>query len=112
LVIPRQSAPIRPFRQKADARRSLALGLNLGPKSSAWLRGVGIKSLKQVHELGPVEICRRLRKSGLPVPVLMAYALEGAIMGCHWNAIPWETKQFLRTEFARMRKPDGRRACR
>lgn len=100
----RKPAPIRPFREKPDARRSLAAELNLGPKSSAWLVAISIKSLKQVQALGPIEVCRRLRKAGYPVSVLMAYALEGAVMGCHWNAIPWETKQFLRTEFARMKR--------
>lgn len=102
--MPRKPAPIRPFREKPDARRSLAAELNLGPKASAWLLAIGIKSLKQVRELGPIEVCRRLRASGRPVSVLMAYALEGAVMGCHWNAIPWETKQYLRTEFARIKK--------
>lgn len=99
----RKPEPIRPFREKPDARRSLAAELNLGPKSSAWLLEAGIKSLGQVRALGPIEVCRRLRQSGRPVSVLMAYALEGAVMGCHWNAIPWETKQFLKTEFARMK---------
>lgn len=106
--MPRKPVPIRPFREKPDARRSLTAELNLGPKSSAWLLGIGIKSLKQVQELGPIEVCRRLHVSGRPVSVLMAYALEGAVMGCHWNAIPWETKQFLRAEFARMKRPPAR----
>jgi hypothetical protein len=33
----------------------------------------------------------------------MAYALEGALAGCHWNAIPWETKADLRLRFAKMK---------
>jgi len=104
----RKPEPIRPFREKPDARRSLAAELNLGPKSSAWLIEIGISSLKQVRELGPIEVCRRLRQSGRPVSVVMAYALEGAVMGRPWNAIPWETKQFLRAEFAAMKKATGR----
>ena len=99
----RRPEPVRLFREKPDALRRLAAELNLGPKSSAWLIEIGITSLKQVRELGPIEVCRRLRQSGRPVSVLLAYALEGAVMGCHWNAIPWETRQFLKTEFARMK---------
>jgi hypothetical protein len=37
----------------------------------------------------------------------MAYAHEGVLSGCHWNAIPWETKEFLRGEFARMTKAEA-----
>ncbi|MBI2498033.1 MAG: TfoX/Sxy family protein [Opitutae bacterium] len=105
--MPRKSEPIRPLRERPDARRSLAAALNLGPQSSVWLIAAGIKSLSQVRELGPIGVCRRLRESGRPVSVVMAYALEGALTGCHWNAIPWETKQFLQGAFARMRKNSG-----
>jgi DNA transformation protein len=78
--------------------------LNLGPKSSAWLRAIGITTEAQVRRLGPIEVCRRLRTAGRPVSVVMAYALEGALAGCHWNAIPWETKEHLRAEFAQMKR--------
>ncbi len=37
----------------------------------------------------------------------MAYALEGALAGCHWNEISAETRQWLRAEFARMRRSSG-----
>ena len=58
-----------------------------------------------VRNLGPIEVCRRLRAGGHPVSVVMAYALEGALTGCHWQDIPWETKQFLRVEFAKVKIP-------
>lgn len=106
--MPRKPAPIRPFREKPDRRRSLAAELNLGPKSSGWLIKSGINSLQQVRELGPIEVCRRLRAAGHPVSVVMAYALEGAVMGCHWNALPWETRQFLKAEFVRIKQPARR----
>jgi len=95
--------PIRPFREKPDARHSLQASLNLGPKSAGWLIGAGIHSLDQVRKLGPIEACRRLRAAGYPVSVVMAYALEGALTGCHWNEIPGEAKEFLRIEFTRMK---------
>lgn len=106
--MPRKPPPGRLFREKADTHRSLAVAPNLGPKSSAWLMEIGVTSLNQIRELGPIEVCRRLHQSGRPVSVLMAYALEGAAMGCHWNALPWETKQFLRAEFAGMKRAGGR----
>ncbi|MBI2518661.1 MAG: TfoX/Sxy family protein [Opitutae bacterium] len=84
--------------------RSLGNLLNLGPKSSAWLAAAGIHTREQLERLGPIEACRRIRQSGHPVSVLMAYALEGALIGTHWNAIPFETKQWLRAEFAAMKR--------
>ena len=32
------------------------------------------------------------------------YALEGALTHTHWNEIPVETKQWLRAEFAQMKR--------
>lgn len=81
----------------------LAAMLNLGPKTAAWLDAAGIHTRAQVVKLGPIGVCRRLLESGRPVNVLMAYAVEGGLSGTHWNALPAETKQGLRTEFAKMR---------
>lgn len=50
-----------------------------------------------------IEVCRRLRASGVPVSVVMTYALEGALGGCKWNEIPGESRQWLRAEFQRMK---------
>ncbi len=84
--------------------RPLYLALNLGPKSTAWLRAGGITTLEQVRRLGPIEVCRRLRAKGFSVSVVMAYALEGALSGTYWNALPHETKAWLRAEFTRMKR--------
>lgn len=101
---PRPSSErLLPFREKPDARHSLQSALNLGPQTSAWLVAIGLGSLDEVRTLGPIEVCRRLRVGGFPVSVTMAYALEGALTGCHWNRIPRETKEFLAIEFARMK---------
>lgn len=77
--------------------------LNLGPKSAAWLDAAGIHTRQQLLRLGPIGACRKLLESGRPVSVLMAYAIEGGLSGTHWNALPAETKQWLRAEFAKMR---------
>ncbi|MEO5958162.1 MAG: TfoX/Sxy family protein [Opitutaceae bacterium] len=106
----RKPEPIRPFRDKvSDAPQALGALLNLGPKSSVWLHAAGIRSHDEIIKLGPIEVCRRIRANGNPVSVVMAYALEGAISGCHWNAIPWETKQWLRAEFAKMKRAENKK---
>jgi hypothetical protein len=40
----------------------------------------------------------------------MAYALEGALAGCHWNALPVEVKEFLRQEYAVMKQAEIRKS--
>lgn len=82
--------------------------LNLGPKSSAWLAAIGIRRREQLRALGPIESCRRLLAAGYPASVLLAYAIEGALTGTHWQAVPTETKTWLRAEFTRI-KQDARR---
>jgi DNA transformation protein len=89
----------------ASARRAgeIAALLNLGPKSAAWLDAAGIHTRAQIVKLGPIGVCRKLLENGRPVSVLMAYAIEGGLSGTHWNALPAETKQALRADFARMK---------
>lgn len=78
--------------------------LNLGPKSAAWLGDAGITTRAEIERLGTIEVCRRVIRAGHPANVVLAYAIEGALMGCHWNALPWEFKRHLRIEFARMKR--------
>jgi DNA transformation protein len=104
---PRQSR-IKPIKiGRGVGRRPLESALNLGPKSNAWLRACGIMTIEQVRRFGPIETCRRLRAKGYNVSVVLAYALEGALSGTHWNAIPHETKTWLRAEFAHMKRAVG-----
>lgn len=97
--------PIKVFRDPPPRGRAgeIAAMLNLGPKTAAWLDAAGIHTRAQVAKLGPIGVCRRLLESGRPVSVLMAYAVEGGLSGTHWNALPAETKQWLRVEFAQMK---------
>ena len=101
--MPKKPARILPYRKQAGGGLASLRLLNLGPKTSAWLAEAGLDSLEKVRRLGPIEVSRRIRLRGHPVSVLFAYALEGALAGCHWNAIPRETKQTLRTAFAAMK---------
>lgn len=106
--MPRRPEPIRPFRNErgaaSEANAELGALLNLGPKSAAWLYAAGIRSRADLEKAGPIEACRRIRNAGQPVSVLLAYALEGALMGCPWNALPHDFKQHLRLEFAKLKR--------
>jgi DNA transformation protein and related proteins len=108
-----RAQPIKIDREAGSRGRAgeLVSMLNLGPKSAAWLDAAGIHTRAQLVKLGPIGVCRRLLEDGRPVNVLMAYAVEGALSGTHWNALPAETKQGLRAEFAKVRaatrRPSG-----
>lgn len=95
---------IRVCRPGGAGRRETRDLFNLGPKSSAWLASIGVTTHRQLAALGPIETCRRLHAAGRPVSVLMAYAIEGALTGTHWNALAPETKQWLRAEFVQMKR--------
>lgn len=45
-----------------------------------------------------------MRRAGHPVTVLMAYAIEGALMDCDWRALPHEFRKHLRLEFQKLRR--------
>lgn len=116
--MPRPSPRLRPFRPAGSRHASIPPGgdlatlLNLGPKSSVWLAAAGITTRSQLERLGAIEACRRVRQAGHPVSVVMAYAIEGGLMDCRWNALPWEFKRHLRQEFALMKRSLNRRYTR
>ncbi len=69
---------------------------NLGPASREWLKAIGITTLDDLKALGAVEVYFRLRDRGFPVSLNMVYAVQGAIMGVHWNALPGELRDELK----------------
>ena len=62
---------------------------NIGPASIRQLREVGIEDAAALRRLGAIAAYRRL-KHAFPreVSLVMLYALEGALRGCHWNRLP------------------------
>jgi DNA transformation protein and related proteins len=68
---------------------------NIGPKSMAWLRQTGIRSLIELQEVGALAAFVRIKRAGFKPSLNMLYALEGAILGCHWQEIPAERRSEL-----------------
>jgi DNA transformation protein len=81
---------------------------NIGPASVRQLREVGIEDAAALRRLGAIAAYRRL-KHAFPraVSLVMLYALEGALIGCHWNRLPPGVKEKLRA--AAQAKPPARR---
>ena len=61
---------------------------NIGPKSAAWLRQVGLRTQEDLVGAGPVDAFMRVKRAGFKPSLNMLYALEGALQDCHWQEIP------------------------
>ncbi|MEO6365453.1 MAG: TfoX/Sxy family protein [Luteimonas sp.] len=61
---------------------------NIGPKSSAWLRQVGLRTREDLEGVGTVDAFMRVKRAGFKPSLNLLYALEGALQDCHWQEIP------------------------
>ena len=61
---------------------------NIGPKSAAWLRQVGLRSLDDIAAAGTVDAFMKVRRAGFKPSLNLLYALDGALQDCHWQEIP------------------------
>ena len=68
---------------------------NVGPKSAAWLRQVGVRTQEDLQRLGPVEAFMKVKRAGFRPSLNLLYALAGAIENCHWADLPDATKTSL-----------------
>lgn len=68
---------------------------NVGPKSAAWLRQVGVRTQGDLEALGAVAAFMKVKRAGFRPSLNLVYALEGALMGCHWQQVPEERRQEL-----------------
>lgn len=60
---------------------------NLGPKTAAWLRAVGVASLEDLRRRGAVPAFVALKRSVPRASLNALYALAGAIEGRDWRTI-------------------------
>jgi hypothetical protein len=60
---------------------------NLGPKTAAWLRAVGVASLEDLRRRGAVPAFVALKRSVPRTSLNALYALAGAIEGRDWRTI-------------------------
>jgi len=69
--------------------------LNIGPKSAAWLRQVGVRTLEDLKALGAVGVFLKVKRAGFRPSLNLLYALSGAEQGCHWTELKPEHKQAM-----------------
>src|SRR3546814_11994534 len=61
---------------------------NIGPKSAAWLRQVGLRTPADLAEAGPLEAFIRVKRAGSKPRLHLLYPLEGAPQEWPWHAVP------------------------
>lgn len=66
--------------------------MNVGPKSAAWLRQVGIRSRADLVEHGAVGAFVKIKRAGFRPSLNLLYALEGAVLECHWQQVSEERR--------------------
>jgi len=86
---------------------------NVGPKSAAWLRQVGVRTMDDLTALGAVGAYIKVKRAGFKPSLNLLYALEGALVGCHWQQVPEDRRQQLlaeaEAESALLPLPKGKR---
>ncbi len=68
---------------------------NVGPKSAAWLRQIGIRSDEDLRKIGAVEAYRRVKLAGFKPTLNLLYSMAGAEDDCHWTQLSEERKAAL-----------------
>ena len=85
---------------------------NIGPKSAAWLRQVGLRSAQDLAAIGAVQAFAKIRRAGFKPSLNLLYSLEGALLDCHWHDVPEQRRQQLLAELevitAALPPPRGR----
>jgi|GEM_PF-61394 len=75
---------------------------NVGPKSAAWLRQVGIRTPEELVENGAVGAFMKVKRAGFRPSLNLLYSLEGALLGCHWQQVPDERRQQMSAEVEKL----------
>lgn len=73
---------------------------NVGPKSAAWLRQVGVRSAEDLFRIGPVDVFLKVKRAGFRPSLNLLYSLAGAIDDCHWTDLTAERKEGLISDLA------------
>ncbi len=69
---------------------------NIGPKSQTLLDEIEVFDLVDLQALGSVEVYARLKfRFGRQANRNFLHALDAAILGCSWKALPPERKVWL-----------------
>jgi hypothetical protein len=68
---------------------------NVGPKSAAWLRQVGVRTIDDLRGVGVVETFMKVKRAGFRPSLNLLYAMQGALDDCHWADLSEDVKASL-----------------
>lgn len=68
---------------------------NIGPKSAAWLRQVGLRTREDLAAAGTLDAFMRVKRAGFKPGLNLLYAIEGALNDCHWQEVSGERRAEL-----------------
>ncbi|MBL0163749.1 MAG: TfoX/Sxy family protein [Xanthomonadales bacterium] len=71
---------------------------NIGPKSAAWLRQVGVRTAEDLFQVGPVGAFLKIKRAGFRPSLNLLYSMAGAIDDCHWTDLSADRKSCLLLE--------------
>ncbi len=72
---------------------------NVGPKSAAWLRQVGVRTIEDLTREGAIDTFLKVKRAGFRPSLNLLYSMEGALVDCHWTDLSDERKQQLVSEY-------------
>ena len=72
---------------------------NIGPKSAAWLRQVGLRTPEDLTAIGAVGAFVKVKRAGFKPSLNLLYSLEGALQDCHWQELPEARRVTLVAEY-------------
>ena len=72
---------------------------NIGPTLAGKLNEVGITSFEELEKMGSVAVVLQIKDVDLSACYNMLYAIEGAIRGIRWHAIPKNERDRLKEKF-------------
>jgi DNA transformation protein len=68
---------------------------NIGPKSTAWLRQVGVRSMEDLQRVGVLETFLKVKRAGFRPSLNLLWSMEGALRDCHWTDVPEDRRAEL-----------------
>ena len=71
-----------------------------------WLEAVGVRTIDDLEELGPVEVYLRVEDAGFHPGRNLLWSLQGAVLDLAWSEIPQDMKFQLESEVAEARAAD------
>jgi DNA-3-methyladenine glycosylase I len=69
---------------------------NLGERTAQWLAAAGIRTDRELREIGPVGAYRMLKGHGYPATLNLVYAVHGALSGTDWRRLSPAAKAALK----------------